>query len=474
MTYKLWERFGVEMEFMIVDKDSLQVLPRADVPLGKDKDGNQLSEVEFDDIGLSNELVSHVLEFKCAHPKSTFDGLGKRFFHEIRRANKKLEKIGAMLLPTAAHPFMDPTEMQLWPYDCNEIYQTFDRIFDCKGHGWANLQSTHLNLSFDGDSEFAELHAAIRLLLPLVPAIAASSPYLDGKYTGMKDARIDVYRHNQDKVPEITGQVIPEQAYSYDEYNRQIFDKVKKAIAPHDPEHLLNHYFLNSRGAIARFDRGAIEIRLVDIQECPNADIAIAEMEIATLKAIANGKFLTAAQAAKSRNAESAQSSYAARDACDARDACGACGVCGAKTVPTQIPATMKEYRKFLQSFDTSKLAEILARTAKDAEDAIIDWPEFLAVFGMDFADGTNGADGRGGADDANGVKAGDIWKHIYSVVKNDLTEVSQSVMEKMLVRGTLATALYKYLGDTPAHEVFVTEYKKLAECLAHNRLYGE
>ena len=289
--YKLWERFGVEMEFMIVDRDTLNVLPRADVPLGKDKDGNQLSDIEYDDIGLSNELVSHVLEFKCAHPKSTFDGLGKRFFHEIRRANKKLEKINAMLLPSACHPFMDPAEMQLWPYDCLDIYQTYDRIFNCKGHGWANLQSTHLNLSFDGDEEFGELHAAIRLLLPLIPAIAASSPYLDGKYTGYRDARINVYRHNQDKVPEITGQVIPEQAYSYDEYNKMIFDKVKNAIAPYDTEHLLNHFFLNSRGAIARFDRGAIEIRLVDIQECPNADIAIAELEIATLKAIVNGKF---------------------------------------------------------------------------------------------------------------------------------------------------------------------------------------
>lgn len=446
------------MEFMIVDRETLQVLPRADLPLGKDKDGNQLSEVEYDDIGLSNELVSHVLEFKCAHPKSTFGGLGKRFFHEIRRANKKLEKIGAMLLPTAAHPFMDPAEMQLWPYEDAEIYQTFDRIFDCKGHGWANLQSTHLNLSFDGDSEFAELHAAIRLLLPLIPAIAASSPYLDSKYTGMKDARIDVYRHNQDKIPEITGQVIPEKAYSYDEYNSRIFNKVKKAIAPHDPEHLLNHFFLNSRGAIARFDRGAIEIRLVDIQECPNADIAIVEMEIAALKAIANGKFWAAAQSTHNAQSNSA------------------------KTEPTQIPTTMKEYRKFLQDFDTTKLAELLARTTKDAEDATIDWPEFLAVFGMDFACKTNEAnnkvndkanDGKASGDKASGVKAGDIWKHIYSVVKNDLTDVSQDLMGKMLARGTLSTALHKALGDTPAHEAIVAEYKKLADCLAHNRLYG-
>jgi len=413
--FKIWERFGVEMEFMIVDRDTLQVLPRADIPLGKDKDGNQLSDVEYDDIGLSNELVSHVLEFKCAHPKSTFDGLGKRFFHEIRRANKKLEKINAMLLPSAAHPFMDPAEMQLWPYDCNDIYQTYDRIFNCKGHGWANLQSTHLNLSFDGDDEFGELHAAIRLLLPLIPAIAASSPYLDGKYTGFKDARIEVYRHNQDKVPEIAGLVIPEKAYTYDEYNTQIFDKVKKAIAPYDPEHLLNHFFLNSRGAIARFDRGAIEIRLVDIQECPNADIAIVEMEVATLKAIASGKLAN-------KNA----------------------------------PHTMNEYREFLRDFDTERLATLLTATTRDAEDTIIEWPEFLAVFGM-----------------SGKCTAGELWKHVFDAVKGDLTEVSYNVMEQMLARGTLSSTLYRALGDAPSHENFVTEYKKLANCLAHNRLYG-
>ena len=463
--YKIWERFGVEMEFMIVDRDTLNVLPRADVPLGKDKDGNQLSDIEYDDIGLSNELVSHVLEFKCAHPKSTFDGLGKRFFHEIRRANKKLEKINAMLLPSACHPFMDPAEMKLWPYDCLDIYQTYDRIFNCKGHGWANLQSTHLNLSFDGDEEFGELHAAIRLLLPLIPAIAASSPYLDGKYTGYRDARINVYRHNQDKVPEITGQVIPEQAYSYDEYNKKIFDKVKKAIAPYDTEHLLNHFFLNSRGAIARFDRGAIEIRLVDIQECPNADIAIAELEIATLKAIVNGKF------AASRSGNAAGSSNAAGISETAGSSASSENIAA-----NSVPHTLKEYREFLRNFDTTRLAELLNKTVKDAENATIDWAEYLSVFGIDFATAptaTTPAAISPAVTSVNAVTAGDLWKHIYSVVKNDLTEVSQSVMEKMLERGTLSSALYKALGDSPTHEAFVTEYKKLADCLAHNRLYG-
>jgi hypothetical protein len=229
-----------------------------------------------------------------------------------------------------------------------------------------------------------------------------------------------------------------------------IFDKVKKAIAPYDTEHLLNHFFLNSRGAIARFDRGAIEIRLVDIQECPNADIAIAELEIATLKAIVNGKFAASCTSNAAGISETAGSSNAATG-----NAAGS-SASSENIAANSVPHTLKEYRDFLRNFDTTRLAELLNKTVKDAENATIDWAEFLSVFGM------------GGA-----CTAGDLWKHIYSVVKNDLTEVSQNVMEKMLERGTLSSALYKALGDSPSHEAFVSEYKKLADCLAHNRLYG-
>jgi gamma-glutamyl:cysteine ligase YbdK (ATP-grasp superfamily) len=290
--WNLFERFGIELEYMIVDKDTLQVIPRADIPLGKDKKGNNLSDIRRGDVGLSNELVSHVIELKCAEPTSSFSLWSKNFHKEIIHINKELAKINAMLLPSATHPFMNSQEeMVIWPYDANEIYTTYDRIFNCKGHGWANLQSAHLNISFNGDDQFEVLHAAIRILLPLIPAIAASSPYLDSKFTQFKDARLETYRHNQEKIPSIIGQIIPEPVFSYAEYDRVIFTPIKNDIAPYDTEHFLNHFFLNSRGAIARFDRGAIEIRLVDIQECPAADIAIAELQIAVLKTIISQKW---------------------------------------------------------------------------------------------------------------------------------------------------------------------------------------
>ena len=56
------------------------------------------------------------------------------------------------------------------------VYEAFDRIFDCRGHGWANLQSVHLNLPFGDDDEFGRLHAAIRSSFPCCPLSPPARP----------------------------------------------------------------------------------------------------------------------------------------------------------------------------------------------------------------------------------------------------------------------------------------------------------
>jgi gamma-glutamyl:cysteine ligase YbdK (ATP-grasp superfamily) len=177
-------------------------------------------------------------------------------------------------------------EMKLWPHDYSPVYEAFNRIFNCRGHGWANLQSTHWNLPFRNEKEFSKLHAAIRLILPLLPGIAASSPIYDGRVQGPLDSRLEVYRKNSAKIPSITGEVVPEAVYTQADYEREIYQRMYRDIAPEDPEGTLQHIWLNARGAIARFDRGAIEIRVLDIQECPQADIAIGSLMVATLQAL--------------------------------------------------------------------------------------------------------------------------------------------------------------------------------------------
>lgn len=285
-TYPLFDVFGVELEYMIVDRETLAVRPVADELL-RSVAGAYVSDVERGAIGWSNELVNHVVELKTSAPVPSLAGLDASFVESIAEVNERLAAFDAMLLPTGAHPLMDPyTETRLWPHEYNEIYSLYNRIFDCRGHGWSNLQSTHLNLPFQGDDEFGRLHAAIRVLLPILPALSASTPILDGRFTGFLDARLEAYRHNQARIPSIAGRVVPEPVFTEAEYHRRIFTPIIEAIRPYDTEEVLDHHFLNSRGAIARFDRGAIEIRVLDIQECPGADVAILQAVVAVLRAL--------------------------------------------------------------------------------------------------------------------------------------------------------------------------------------------
>ncbi len=287
----LFQAFGVELEYMIVDRDTLHIKPIADELL-KDMLGAYGNDYVNQEISWSNELVSHVIEIKSTPPTKDMYVQAQQFAANIKEINQRLEKYNARLMPTAAHPWMDPhKETVLWKHDNHDIYDAYNRIFDCKGHGWSNLQSTHLNLPFSGDNEFARLHAAIRLVLPIIPALAASSPILEGTFSGVMDKRLDYYEKNQQAIPQLTGRVIPDTVNSQEEYQRIIYDPIAKAIAPHDPDKILEPLWLNSRGAIARFERGAIEIRIIDIQECPEADLAVLTAIACLLRALVEDKY---------------------------------------------------------------------------------------------------------------------------------------------------------------------------------------
>lgn len=288
--YHLFEVYGIELEYMLVYNNTFKAAPIVDELLSA-KAGEQASDVENGAIAWSNELVAHVVELKTNGPSDNLDALSDLFHKNVMEINAILKPLQAHLLPTAAHPLLNPLrDTELWKHSYSEVYELYNRIFNCKGHGWSNVQSTHINLPFYDDKEFEKLHAAIRVILPLIPGLCASSPILEGKNTGFKDARLEYYKTNQKEIPELTGLVIPERVFTKVDYYATIFEPIKKAIKPHDTNNILDHHFLNSRGAIARFDRNAIEIRLVDIQESPKADMAICVLIIEVLKLLVNKK----------------------------------------------------------------------------------------------------------------------------------------------------------------------------------------
>lgn len=288
-----FEAFGVELEYMVVDRTTLKVRPIVDTLFAEFGDAAS-GDVIRGDMAWRNELPNHVVEVRNTRPAKKASKWRKRYLGEVHAINATLEKHNAMLLPTGAHPFMDPAkETVLWRHARTESYALNDRIFDTRRHGWSNIQSTHLNLHYANDGEFSKLHAAVRILLPIIPVLAASSPILEGKLVGSLDARMEAYMQTHEKLPQIMGRLIPEAVYNQEDYYREVLSPIAQALAPHDPTRLLDAQAMNTRGAVPRFDRDLIEIRVIDSQECVAADLAIAEFLMIVLKALASGRWVS-------------------------------------------------------------------------------------------------------------------------------------------------------------------------------------
>ncbi len=404
----LFQGHGIELEYMIVDAESLRVAPLCDRLLAAAGDDGG-GVVDFDDIGWSRELARHVVELKTSGPVAHLAGVAEHFNKHILRMESILRPMGALLLPGAMHPWMDPEhDFQVWPHEGSDVYDAFDRIFGCKGHGWSNLQSMHINLPFANDDEFARLHTAMRLVMPIIPALSASSPFREGKFVAM-DTRLMVYRDNAKKIPSVSGLVIPDLVLSQAAYQTQILDPIYRDMAPFDPEGVLAHEWVNARGCIARFDRMAIEMRVIDVQECPAADLAIASLVTAVIKALVEERFSSA-------NAQ--------------------------------------------QALSTPALAALLERSIRDAECAVIDDSAYLRALGLSSV--TSMSAGEIWRDLAKRVAD---WSP-------DVVAYSKP-LQVILREGPLARRLVKSAGESPSRASLKSAYTEMASCLSKGTMFG-
>lgn len=274
--YRAFERVGIEIEYAIVGRNDLACLPIADVVLQKARAPRGLA--------WSNEFIAHVLELKTLEPAHCLAGLLQPAQSAIAAMNRTLRGHGAQLMPGAMHPLLNPRDARPWTDDPHGIYATYRRIFETSAHGFANLQSIHINLPFADDEEFARLHEAVRLVLPIIPALAASSPVVEGRLAAAKDYRLVSYRDNARGYPLVAGDIIPTRIATPAQYQAQILEPLYHSLEDVDREGVLRHPWLNSRGAIPRFDRNAIEIRLTDTQESVAADLAVAQAIVGLVK----------------------------------------------------------------------------------------------------------------------------------------------------------------------------------------------
>ena len=243
----------------------------------KDFHGRVVNFVELPNFTFGKEIQLHVMEIKPNMPFRSPENFEETMHAAVLTLADFLEsKYKVHLLGAGMHPLLRLDETGVWSHRHKKIYDAYSKVFNLNQHGWLNIQSFQLNIPYSNQESAIFMHNMLAEICAYLPAISASSPIYEGKLGENVDNRLRFYMLNQKEVPSITGDVVPEYVSSFKQYEKEVIERYSLDLAHAGvDECLLDNDWVNSRGAIFRFDRKAIEIRVMDEQECIKSDVAL-------------------------------------------------------------------------------------------------------------------------------------------------------------------------------------------------------
>ena len=133
-----------------------------------------------------------------------------------------------------------------------------------------------MNLPYHKEDNAVQLYNALSHISTYLPAVSASSPICEGRFTQLVDSRLHFYKGKSIEIPSVAGDVIPEYVSSFKQFETEVINRysVDMENAGITAEKLLNVDYMNQRGVRFRFNREAIEVRVMDEQECIKSDVA--------------------------------------------------------------------------------------------------------------------------------------------------------------------------------------------------------
>jgi carboxylate-amine ligase len=249
---------GVEEEFSILDPHTLELLPRFE----ELRDAAQAERLLAE--GITGELISSEIEIISGVGADLHDALARQ-----RERRKRLFALagahGVALGATGTHPWADYREQ---PIIDTEHYRRVEE--GLKYVAWRNNTfSLHVHLGVRGIDRAVRVCDRLRPVLPLLLALSANSPYLDGLDTGLHSARTQSFTKSFPRcgVPDPFGGW---RAYrEYIEFLRDThsiveFTQVWWSVRPH-------------------FSFGTVEVRICDAQATAQESEALAAMIVACI-----------------------------------------------------------------------------------------------------------------------------------------------------------------------------------------------
>jgi glutamate---cysteine ligase / carboxylate-amine ligase len=244
---------GVEEEFSILDRQTLDLLPRFE----RLRDAAAGDALLHDHI--TGELISSEIEIISGAGDDLHDALARQRDRRRRLFALAAEQ-GVALGATGTHPWADYREQ---PIIDTEHYR---RVEDgLKYVAWRNNTfSLHVHLGVRDIDRAVRVCDRLRPVLPLLLAISANSPYLDGRDSGLHSARTQSFTKSFPRcgVPDAFGGW---QAYrEYIEFLKRTrsiveFTQVWWSVRPH-------------------FSFGTVEMRICDVQATAGESDALASL----------------------------------------------------------------------------------------------------------------------------------------------------------------------------------------------------
>jgi glutamate---cysteine ligase / carboxylate-amine ligase len=249
---------GLEEEFSILDPDTLDLCPRFE----ELRDAAKADEVLHDSI--TGELISSEIEIISGAGEDLHDALQRQREHR-RRLFALAAARGAALGATGTHPWADYREQPIIETD---HYRRVER--DLKYVAWRNNTfSLHVHVGVRGIDRAVRVCDRLRPVLPLLLAISANSPYLDGRDSGLHSARTQSFTKSFPRCG------VPDPFGSWSAYREYIeflcdtdsiieFTQVWWSVRPH-------------------FSFGTVELRICDAQATAQESEALASLMVACI-----------------------------------------------------------------------------------------------------------------------------------------------------------------------------------------------
>jgi carboxylate-amine ligase len=187
---------GIEEEFALIDPGTHQLVPRFDLLRDSAAADPVLAE------SIAGELISSEIEIRSGRGRDVEDAR-MRQGDRRRRLFALAASHGVALGSTGTHPLSDYREQHI--IDTPHYHRVEDGL---KYVAWRNNTfSLHVHVGVHGADRAVRVCDRLRPVLPLLLAISANSPYVDGIDSGLHTARTQTFTKSFPRcgIPDVFG-----------------------------------------------------------------------------------------------------------------------------------------------------------------------------------------------------------------------------------------------------------------------------